>query len=102
MLEKFEFDYEINLFHSPPISESRVFSHETKCSVKCGNGTKVITTVDCNHKEGKCRPEKRVEPCQHPMECPKVYKYGEWGSWSQCSRSCIRSRAEPAFKERCV
>lgn len=80
--------------------------HSSNCSVNCGSGTRLITYMECqvfmdsrNEKRFSCGEtiKTQSEECHNE---PCTAKYGDWTSWTPCSRSCLKSVNETSARKR--
>ena len=80
--------------------------HTSQCSVECGSGIRLKTSVVCRDKvtgddeiENVCENELITEeiPC-HKDPCKA--SFGPWNEWTLCSKTCLKNPNETSFKSR--
>ena len=59
------------------------------CSVECGMGKAVATTITCNSQTMQnCYTNITMQDCHTNITCPPNYIYGNWSNWSKCDKQC--------------
>ena len=87
-------------------TERPVIINPGHCSVKCGSGIRLQTSVICEDKLTDDNELKTVcgsEIITEKISCQKdpcKASFGPWNEWTECSKTCLKTSNETSFKSR--
>ena len=71
------------------------------CSVECGIGKSVATTITCySDAMQNCYTNITQEDCHTNKTCPPNYVYGNWSNWSKCDKPCRKGFEDKVTQHR--